>query len=211
MNDMFGFTAPEFNISIDDESSINTMWYTLDGGVSNYWFTGLTGCINETAWEQEEDGVITIRFYANDSLGHLGFKDVNINKDTVVPEIVIISPHFNDIFGSDAPEFELVITESYLFSTWYTLDGGLTNYTFYGRVSRILPDAWDDAREGEVIITFYVQDIIGNTASASVTVIKRLPPGSAIPGYNMYLAYGFAFIVLLLTLKEKHRFKRRRK
>ena len=28
------------------------------------------------------NGVITIRFYANDTLGNIGFKDVNVLKDT---------------------------------------------------------------------------------------------------------------------------------
>ena len=30
-------------------------------------------------------------FYANDSLGNLGFKDINISKDTTVPKITINS------------------------------------------------------------------------------------------------------------------------
>ncbi|MBY8983842.1 MAG: right-handed parallel beta-helix repeat-containing protein [Candidatus Lokiarchaeota archaeon] len=386
MNDKFGFSAPNFNISLSDESPINTTWYTIDGGLTNYTFSGLTGYINETAWGQEEDGVITIRFYANDSLGNLGFKDINITKDITAPKITINSPIPNElfgttapsfsitieelhpsikmyslngrpnitfttdtqisqsewdyigngtvsimfyaidlagninssevlvrkdiyvpeitilspvedkfydnlapafivniqdanldkmwytlnfgtqevlftsnntidqglwdalpdgiitltffandtvgninfssvdvikdtlipviviylpledgIFGSSSPDFNISITEENLVSTWYTLDGGITNYTFSGTIGTIGQDTWNIALEGEINITFYAQDIVGNIGIESVTIIKRIPSPPSIPGYNIYLIFSSLFIALIITLEEKHR------
>jgi hypothetical protein len=53
-------------------------------------------------------------FYANDSLGNLGFKDINISKDTTVPKITINSPTPNQSCGVDAPVFLNVKTLSLL-------------------------------------------------------------------------------------------------
>jgi parallel beta-helix repeat protein len=78
-NQFFGFDAPDFDITVIGES-LNATWYTLDGGVSNYSFSGASNSIDQTAWEIKESGIIFIRFYANDSLGRLSFAEINIIK-----------------------------------------------------------------------------------------------------------------------------------
>lgn len=80
----FGFNAPEFSITIADDSPINSTWYTLDGGLTNYTFSGLTGTINQTAWEEQEPGLITLTFYAEDEEGNVGFKAVNVIKEQLL-------------------------------------------------------------------------------------------------------------------------------
>ncbi|MFX0029700.1 MAG: nitrous oxide reductase family maturation protein NosD [Candidatus Hermodarchaeota archaeon] len=79
-NEVFGFDAPEFDITVIDES-LNATWYTLDNGLSIYKFSGSPNKINQSAWETKESGIITIRFYANDSLGRLTFADINVIKE----------------------------------------------------------------------------------------------------------------------------------
>ena len=79
-NQVFGSEAPGFDITVIDES-LNTKWYTLDGGISNYNFSGSSNSINQATWETKENGVVTIIFYANDSLGRLTSADINIIKD----------------------------------------------------------------------------------------------------------------------------------
>jgi len=77
-NEVFGATPPSFNISIN-EPNLNTTWYSLNGGV-NTTFTGLIGSINQTLWNALAEGNVSIRFYASDSAGNIGFTDFTILK-----------------------------------------------------------------------------------------------------------------------------------
>jgi len=79
----FGLDAPNFNITID-ELNLDTIWYTLDGGGMNYTITDLAGTFNQTAWGALSEGNVTIRFYANDTAGNIGFIDVEVIKE--IPE-----------------------------------------------------------------------------------------------------------------------------
>jgi hypothetical protein len=56
------------------------MWYILDGGLHNYTVTEFTGMINQSAWAALSDGSVTITFYANDILEHLGSQSVTVIK-----------------------------------------------------------------------------------------------------------------------------------
>ncbi len=76
-NSVFGLEAPNYQITIN-ELNLDTIWYTLDGGGTNYTITGLTGTFNQLAWEALSEGSVTIRFYANDSAGNIGFTDVEV-------------------------------------------------------------------------------------------------------------------------------------
>jgi len=86
---IFGLDAPNYNISID-ELYLDTIWYTLDGGITNYTITSLTGTFNQLAWEALSEGSVTIRFYANDSAGNIGFTDVEVIIE--IPEDLDILP-----------------------------------------------------------------------------------------------------------------------
>jgi parallel beta-helix repeat protein len=74
---VFGLVAPNYQITVD-ELNLDTIWYTLDGGGTNYTITGLTGTFNHLAWEALSEGSLTIRFYANDTAGNIGFTDVDV-------------------------------------------------------------------------------------------------------------------------------------
>jgi len=81
---IFRYDVPEFLITIDDDSPIISMWYTLDGGLTNYTFYELSGTINQTAWEEQESGVVTITFYAEDEEGNVGSETVNVIKEQLL-------------------------------------------------------------------------------------------------------------------------------
>ncbi len=172
-DDVFGTSAPSFNLTITDDH-LNTTWYTLDGGLNNYTFTD-NGTINPTAWAALLDGLVKIIFYANDSVGHLASAEVNIIKDTQTPTIIVNSPEDNDIFGSSAPSFNIRITDDNLDSMWYTLDGGLNNYTFTDNET-INPTAWAALLDGPIEITFHANDLVGHLVSAEVNIIKDTSP-----------------------------------
>ena len=196
----FGLNPPEFSITTYNLSPLNTTWYTIDAGLTNYTFSGLTGYINQTAWDNADDGVITVKFYANDSLGHVGFKDVQILKDSVNPVITIYAPLEDKSFGNTAPSFNISIIEENLASTWYTLEDVLTNFSFSELTGNIDQDAWTGTPEGQINISFYAQDSAGNIGTESVVVIKSTQP--AILGYDLFFLLGILCVITILVAKR---------
>jgi len=200
---VFGVYAPTFTITIIDESPVDSTWYTIDGEVTNYTFSGLIGTVNQTAWDDAGIGSISLTFYANDTLGNLGSETVNIFKDIVGPDITIHSPLPNQEFGVDAPTYNITITSEYLLhSLWYTIDGGVTNYTSYGLTGAINQNAWDSASQGNILITFYAEDDTGKIGTSSVTVIKSIPSEPPIPGYDVFLILGVISLVAIILMKK---------
>jgi len=172
--DVFGTTPPNYDVTITDDYLLE-MWYTMDGGLHNYTFTGLTGDINQSVWDAIADGSITLTFYASDKSGNVGSDNVNIEKDTQGPTIIITSPTTGATFGASAPSFIVEITDEHLDVMWYSLDGGLTNFTFTAN-GTIDQTAWAALLEGSVTITFYANDTLGNIVSESVNVEKAIQP-----------------------------------
>ena len=70
---------PAFSISID-ELNLESYWYTIDNGQINITITELTGVIDEDAWNTAQTGSLTIRFYARDEAGNIGYSEVIILK-----------------------------------------------------------------------------------------------------------------------------------
>jgi hypothetical protein len=75
----FGISAPLYDLSIE-EGNLYDIWYTLDGGATNISITELSGIIEESIWEGVPQGSATIRFYASDTLGHIGFEEISVIK-----------------------------------------------------------------------------------------------------------------------------------
>jgi hypothetical protein len=171
MNDLYGDIAPNFDISIT-ETNLNHTWYMLIGGSSNHSFSGLTGQIDQTAWNEFGNGTVTIRFYANDTLGNLGFEEVSTRKNIYAPVITIISPQEKELFGIFAPNFTILKSGLALNTTWYTLDNGLNNYTFYGLNGTIDQAAWELFGFENITIRFYINDTLGKIGIDEVTVRK---------------------------------------
>jgi len=74
----FEENSPSFDLSIL-EGNLDNIWYSHDGGITNYQ-CGTSGQINQILWDSLPDGDITIRFYANDTLGNTDFAEVTITK-----------------------------------------------------------------------------------------------------------------------------------
>lgn len=49
-----------------------------------------------------------------------------------MPVIIINSPIDNQLFGTNAPTFDIGISGANVDAIWNTIDGGLTNYIFIG-------------------------------------------------------------------------------
>ena len=203
-SDVFGVTAPSFDVTITDDY-LDSMWYTIDGGINNYTFIE-NGIINQTAWAAKTEGSVTITFYASDIPGNIGIDEVSVVKDTTAPIIVINSPTDGEEFGTQAPFFNITVTENNLDVMWYSFDGGVTTFAIINNTV-FNQTAWTALPEGDVTITFYARDLAGNEASEAVTVVKiaaGLDPGIIITIVVVSIAGGVAVAaVIFIYLKKR--------
>jgi len=172
-NDNFSVTAPDFVVEIsDDVDTIDTMWYTIDLGITNITFTS-NGTIDLGNWTALGDGSLTLTFYTNNSLSEIQTASVSINKDTIDPVVVITSPTGGEYFDATAPDYVVEISDSgsLIDTMWYTIDNGITNTTFIVN-GTIDQTEWTAHPEGSVTIIFFANDSAGNENSAQVIVNK---------------------------------------
>ena len=167
----FGNSTFNFDLTII-EPNLNKTWYVLNDQITQYFFTGISGTIDQIAWDNCDDGAVSIKFYANSSLGNIAFKEVIVNKDTIIPQIIINSPAPTQFYGNLAFEFNLTVIEPNLNMSWYILNNETTQYFFTGLSGTIDQTAWDNYEDGIIVIRFYVNDSAGNSAFEEVNIIK---------------------------------------
>ncbi len=80
--EIFGVNTPHFIIEVV-EHYLDAMWYTIDNGLTNISFIENT-TINQLLWDLLPEGELTVIFYANDTLGNIGYNTVIIIKS--IPE-----------------------------------------------------------------------------------------------------------------------------
>ncbi|MFX1478873.1 MAG: FG-GAP-like repeat-containing protein [Promethearchaeota archaeon] len=139
----------------------------------------LDGSANKTIFEQEiiplpEDGPHSIQLFGRDAVsGEIIASEIRyFTVDTITPEIIINSPIDGDVFGYVAPKYNISIIETHLESVWYTIDGGITNFTINQLNGVIDKHAWIDAPLGPITIRFYVKDAANNTNYKEVLITK---------------------------------------
>ncbi|MHA1987914.1 MAG: hypothetical protein ACW98D_14860 [Promethearchaeota archaeon] len=176
-NGLFNSTAPKYNVSINDPSGVNTSWYTIDDGSTNFTFSGSIGTINQTAWDSEGNGTISIRFYANDTIGNVNWEEVTVRQDAEKPSITINSPSNSDVLNATAPIFNVSISDGNLDTMWYFIYGSSVNRTFTGN-GPFNQNDWDNIVNGTLTtITFYANDTLGNENSQSINIyVDKLGP-----------------------------------
>jgi hypothetical protein len=206
-DDLFGDITPNFDISIT-ELNLDTTWYTIDNGVNNITFSGLTGTVSYTEWDKLTSGPVIMRFYANDSFGRENDVEVTLSKDITDPILSINSPLTGDSFIELPPSYEISITEDNPDSMWYTLDEGITNITFTSLTGMIESTAWNGAPYGAVTIRFYAKDLAGNEVYQETVVIKQapsIPPG--IPGYDLIILTSITVLISVIVIKKRNKLK----
>ncbi|MHA1933140.1 MAG: DUF2341 domain-containing protein, partial [Promethearchaeota archaeon] len=170
-NDVFGSTAPTFDVTITGDN-LDSTWYSLDGGLTKIFFSGSSGIIDQLEWDKLGHGIATISFYAKNSYGIIEQAEISVIKDILAPIITVNSPSENQIFGVDAPTFDLTIVEDHLDFTWYTIDGELAKI-FFNELTGIIDQLqWKLIGDETVQIRFYANDTLGNEGYVEITIIK---------------------------------------
>jgi hypothetical protein len=174
-NEIFGVFAPNFIAEISDPN-LDSMWYSISNSTYNSLNITfmLNGTINPAEWGILYDGVYTIKFFANDTLGNFNSQQLNVIKDGSAPIISIISPVLNEEFGVTAPSFNIDILDSNLDTMWYTVNNSPTLF-FFVQDGTIDQTIWDAQTNGEIIIIFYANDTLGNLASEDIIIRKSIP------------------------------------
>ncbi|MFX1276472.1 MAG: hypothetical protein ACFFAT_15710, partial [Promethearchaeota archaeon] len=205
-NEKFGINPPEFNITIiEGGGATNLTWYRIWNGTNwseNYYFTGTTGTINQTAWSLLRSGMITIEFWINDILSNEGWRSVTIEKDIDGPIITIISPDENHLCGTTPPSISITFSDSCdINETWYQLIGDdATGY--YNWTGMIDPDLWGSISNGTVELWFLAEDKLGNYEEKSLLLRKDcIAPSISIilPQNNQYVDSGAPFLELFIS------------
>lgn len=211
--DLFGIKSPsadDFNVTFNDPNSIDYKWYMLSNESYNTDNHTWNGYIEQQFWNDFFNGTIKIIIFSNDSVGNIGFVEISIEKDVTFPILVIHSPEEGDVFRSEAPSFNITVIEKNFLSSWYSLDRGVTNFSITDNLGNFNQTAWNNAPSGDVIITFYVSDKVGNIAFKEISVTKSIPE-TTIPGYNLALiiaVVGIIYIVLVLSPYNKRKIKK---
>ena len=197
LNDVFAHTAPAFNVEIID-FLLNTTWYTVDGGLNKFIFTS-NESLNTNAWNNVLDGLISISFYANDTLGNLNSASVLVYKDTLLPNIWITYPEMDARFNTTAPNFIVEFDEANPVEMWYTINEGLTEYTFNVN-GTINQTAWNALPEGWILLMFFIEDIAGNIAFDEVYINRTIPTTDENGGAVEPAIYSYPPILLITTI-----------
>jgi len=203
LNDFYGINAPNFSLSII-EPNLNTLWYSLDNGTSNFTFSGLIHTINQTVWESRPDGLITIKFYANDTWGFEGHNEVSVYKDTTSPtSLISFIPHSRTN----------VVNKSTIFTL--TSDDGLGSGVSLIRY-KIKDSNWmtysspfnlSIYQEGDIIISYQAIDKVGNVETENTFLVELVEkpskkPPSRIPGFSIFILIGVLAIISLFNVKR---------
>ena len=164
------------NNSIYENFFSKNFKHAFDDGIDNIWNNTVIGNYwdNHTGPDTSpQDGIVDTPYtYIGGSAGSIDYLPI---AEDGTPIITINSPHEGGRFGNTAPSFTITVTDIYIVSMWYTLDGGQHNYTFTGFAGTIAQSAWDAMSDGTITITFYAIDIAGNIGTAEITIGKNLP------------------------------------
>ena len=167
----YGTEAPDFNILVN-KTYIYSMWYTINYSSSKYYFTE-NGTIDQYVWSTLSEGSMIVTFYGRDITWNVDSESVTLYKDITSPTVSIITPIEGQYIGINAPNFVVEIKDSVspIGSMWYTLNYSITKH-FFTENGTIDQDAWDALNDGDLIITFFGQDIGLNIKNMSITLIK---------------------------------------
>jgi parallel beta-helix repeat protein len=184
------------------ENNLNASWFSINDG-KKIFFIEPWGFINQTLWDEYGSGSIKICFFANDSLGNCARKEIYIEKDTVGPEINILSPLKDSVYGKKAPDFILSVVDPNLDTIWYSITNVISKFPCdsSGNIDQAI---WDIIAEGNITIQFYANDTLGNLKVKSVSIYKEISQEivPAIPGYNFIIFLGFLSLSVFLLIKK---------
>ncbi|MFX1314477.1 MAG: hypothetical protein ACFE9T_01315, partial [Promethearchaeota archaeon] len=173
--EVFGVNPPACIVSFYDINDISEMWYQLTDGITTTSAREWTDTIHIDDWNVMAHGLVTIIFYANDSVNNLGFESISIYKDIIGPTIIINYPQQNEVYGKTAPTCSVTFSDvNGVNASWYQLANG--TFTTFSRTwtGSIDINDWTLMANGTITIIFYANDTLGNIAMVNVSIYKDI-------------------------------------
>ena len=147
------------NIHLVDDSIYDV--YLDNGIIGNYWDDYLGSDANDDGIGDTPHSIVVTWYTRVD----------NYPIWREFPQLVINTPQPFDIYGTNAPSFNIRATDPNLVAVWYSMDGGATNTPVIANTT-IDQSLWSNMPDGLINITFYANDTIGNVNTSSVLVTK---------------------------------------
>ncbi|MBY9004544.1 MAG: SBBP repeat-containing protein [Candidatus Lokiarchaeota archaeon] len=205
-NQFCGVNGPDFEVLIN-EDNFDASWYTLDNGVTNITFSGLTDTVDQTEWEKKDNGTVYIKFYIRDLAGFEHQSMVKIMKDICCP---VSSIDFIPHSGTN------IVNGSTLFTMSASDDHGCGVSSIKYRIDY---DSWIDYSSaftlsglgmGNHQIEFYSIDDLDNTEDIQnlyVQLIDLEVIPDIIGGYDLLLLISLIGVISLILLRKKIKLK----
>ena len=230
-NQLFKETAPEFNITIQHHYPLDTIWYTIDGGLTNYtvivsitswiegdfYYTEIIGTINQEAWDAKPNENIHIIFYTEDIADSIGTAEKIVIKQAIKSIHVEIVYHsystdeFNFIFfiyaetgnGIDFATIRMWWDGNEVSGSVINLSGG----SYYVSLTPITVSPIEDPILLNMTISASGYDDRYYEAYFAVdpeVIDKTIPDGTtSIPGYNLIYIFGILSLLVVILVRKK--------
>lgn len=171
-------------LDVSSPETIDTWWYSLDGGSNTTFIPNTTITVTEIANH--------IEIYANDTAGNVGGSSIDFTVD-IPPQMTVYSPQ-NTTYASASVSLQVSAHEP-VDTWWYSLDGA-SNVTF-------IPNATITAAEGSphAIIIYANDTTLGNENSSTVYFTLAIPP-QIIFNSPLNLTYNDTLVVFNITQLE---------
>ena len=177
-NNIFGMNAPNFILFISGEN-IDSTWYILQNSTyttGSYIFTGVSGTIDQTAWDNFEPQSIIIYFYINDTSGNINSDWIIVEKDLTAPIVIINYPN-NHTYCNKQPILNIDTPDMNISTIWYKVNSstGWSDIIILSiNLDQFLDLAiWDSLEQGEFQINIYANDTQGNINDGYVLIMYK--------------------------------------
>ncbi|MFX0010529.1 MAG: nitrous oxide reductase family maturation protein NosD, partial [Candidatus Hermodarchaeota archaeon] len=171
-----------YGVQLYDPSDVNNKFYknsfisnglhAYDNGTTSAWNNTVIGNYwdNYTGLDLDYDNAGDTPFPVS---GAANATDDLPIVDHWSPIILINNPISGNSYGTEAPEFNILVNKTYVYSMWYTIGYSSTKH-YFTENGTIDQDAWSTLSESSIILTFYGRDITWNIDSESVTLYKDI-------------------------------------
>lgn len=180
-------------------SFISNRIHVFDNGTANLWNTTVVGNYwdNYTGGDSNNDHIGDMPFNVPGGANSIDYLPIVENTP---PSITINSPTSSE-YGSNAPEFNIVINEPYIYSMWYRINNSGIKY-YFTENGTINQEAWNGLNNGSVIITFYIRDIAWQIGSNSVNLIKGIShtPGNGPSPLDITIIIIIISIIVIIAI-----------
>ncbi|MBA7490711.1 hypothetical protein ES702_01254 [subsurface metagenome] len=117
-----------FNVTAIDDIAMDSCWYSLDSGLTNYTMTNATANDYNATNSSMTQNSHTVNFYCNDTSNNINnTESVDFSIDSIHPQISIVYPVNSTHYNINISTLNYTFVETHPDSCWYSKNDGITN------------------------------------------------------------------------------------